>query len=125
MSFEWSDYLSLAHDLARLGATHSSREAESRSAISRAYYAAFCKTRNHLRDIEHEQLSTGPEAHREVQEKLTFSKNRTRKQIGQDLNRLRVNRNHADYDDQVFNLLATTTFSLELAEDILHDLMSL
>src|SRR5207248_5650471 len=115
MSFEWSDYLDLAQELARQGAIHSSREAELRSAISRAYYAAFCKSRNHLRDKEHEILSTGSEAHSQVQDKFVLSKDRRRKQIGENLNRLRTLRNRADYKDQFFKLYETTVVSLGLA----------
>ena len=39
MSFDWSEYLDLARELAKFS------EAGQRSAISRAYYAAFCTAR--------------------------------------------------------------------------------
>jgi len=49
MSFDWADYLTLAQELADQAASSQSTEAKLRSAISRAYYAAFCKESNHLR----------------------------------------------------------------------------
>ena len=68
MSFDWSNYLDLARELQRQGAIHSSKEAELRSSISRAYYAAFCKARNYLRDRRRLTLSEGPEVHADVQD---------------------------------------------------------
>jgi uncharacterized protein (UPF0332 family) len=81
MSFDWSEYLTVAQELAsqaitstmhqgtiraklrhainrayyaafRKARSRSSDEAKFRCAISRAYYAAFRKARNHLRDKE-------------------------------------------------------------------------
>lgn len=122
MSFDWSDYLALARELYRQGMVHSSKEAELRSAISRAYYAAFCKARNYLRDNENSSLSEGPEAHVEVQNKFLQSRDRRRKEIGENLNRLRAFRNRADYRDIFSGLSNTTIASIELADDIISDL---
>ena len=41
MSFDWSEYLNLAQELAGQATGPSSQEAKLRSAVSRAYYAAF------------------------------------------------------------------------------------
>ncbi len=49
MSFDWSEYLNLAQELAGKATTPASQEAKLR-AISRAYYAAFVQARNFLRD---------------------------------------------------------------------------
>ena len=122
MSFDWSAYLSLARELARIGATHASREAESRFAISRAYYAAFCKTRNFFIINDGTNFSLGPEVHTEVKNKLLTSRNRRERTIGENLNRLRRLRNKADYDDQFRRIQNDTQFAIELAEDILADL---
>jgi len=47
--FDWSDYLELSRQLVgESGATI--QEARQRCAISRAYYAAFCRARNYLVD---------------------------------------------------------------------------
>ena len=50
MNFDWKEYLALAHFLQQHSATGLNQEAAFRSAISRAYYAAFCHARNHARD---------------------------------------------------------------------------
>lgn len=52
MSFDWSQYRDLAQELVGQTKSASSGEAKQRAAISRAYYAAFCKARNFLRDKE-------------------------------------------------------------------------
>lgn len=50
MSFDWSEYLNVAKELAGVETSAASQEAKLRAAITRAYYAAFIKARNHLRD---------------------------------------------------------------------------
>ena len=52
MSFNWSEYLALAQQLAGKAQISATQESRLRSAISRAYYAAFIKGRNYLRDEE-------------------------------------------------------------------------
>ncbi len=125
MSFDWSNYLDLARELQRQGAVHSSKEAELRSAISRAYYAAFCKARNYLRDRRHLILSQGPEAHSEVQDTFQVSPDRRLKEIGENLNRLRTFRNRADYNDVFSGLNNTTILCIGLADDVVSELRGL
>lgn len=51
MPFDWKHYLELARELAQPSASEpGQREAELWTAISRAYYAAFCHARNYSRD---------------------------------------------------------------------------
>jgi hypothetical protein len=50
MSFNWSDFLTLADALPRNPSSAGPEEASLRSAISRAYYAAFCGARDFARD---------------------------------------------------------------------------
>jgi len=50
MSFDWSEYLNLANKLVQAKSTPSADEACQRTAISRAYYAAYCLVRNLARD---------------------------------------------------------------------------
>lgn len=50
MSFNWSEYLDLAQQLAGKAPISATQESRLRSAISRAYYAAFIQARNRLRD---------------------------------------------------------------------------
>lgn len=122
MSFDWSNYLILARELQRQGAVHLSKEAESRSSISRAYYAAFCKSRNFLRDKRHKTLSEGSDVHAEVQKEFRNSNDKRLKAIGENLNRLRKYRNRADYNDVFPGLNNTVLLCIEFADDILTDL---
>ena len=50
MPFDWQEYLQLARALAAYEPTDALREAALRSAVSRAYFAAFCRARNHERE---------------------------------------------------------------------------
>ncbi|MDF0552110.1 hypothetical protein [Kamptonema sp. UHCC 0994] len=50
MKFNWSEYLALAQQLAGKSQISATQESRLRSAISRAYYAAFIQARNYLRD---------------------------------------------------------------------------
>ena len=52
MSFDWSEYLNLAKELANQAIAPANQEAKLRTAISRSYYAAFINARNYLRDKE-------------------------------------------------------------------------
>ena len=63
MSFEWKDFYSIAEHLRDNASNISATEAAQRSAISRAYYAAFC----HARDVaiaKHGYKSMGSDDHR-------------------------------------------------------------
>ena len=117
MSFDWSDYLTLANELAPRPIDRTTAEAKLRSAISRAYYANHCKARNYLRD--HEDLATPREyVHRFVIEQFSSSPDRNRRDIGKDLNRLKIDRIKADYDDEFSGLAAKTETVLILAGQV-------
>ncbi len=92
MSFDWVEYLDLAEELAGYPVNPASQEAKLRSSISRAYYAAFSKARNYLRDIEGLSLSGTGEDHRRVREEFKNSPDRVRKKIGNDVDHLRTSR---------------------------------
>ena len=62
MNFDWYNYLTLAQDLIQLGNSHANEEAILRSTISRAYYAAYCKSYNYLRSLRI-NLGTSPNVH--------------------------------------------------------------
>lgn len=119
MSFDWSEYLNLAQELAGQATSPSSQEAKLRSAISRAYYAAFCKARNHLRDAEKHSIPRGGEAHPYVRDQFKKSANRVRREVGENLNRLRIDRNKADYDDTMAGLPATSKRALRRARRVI------
>jgi uncharacterized protein (UPF0332 family) len=125
MSFEWLEYLDLARELAGQPAKRAHEEARLRAAISRAYYAIFCKCRNHLRDKEGHRIPPGGKAHQYVRNNFKKSADKRRKRIGYDLTRLRSDRNRADYDDSVAMLDALTKTDLALADRIIVRLSKL
>ena len=128
MKFDWEEYFNLAKELA--GTTE---EAKLRSAVSRAYYSAFCLARNYLRDIQQDPRLSWHKtydinAHQYVAEKFIYnqSKSQTMIEIGQNLNRLRKMRNNADYEDTIFNnLQKEASYALMLAEKIISALSKL
>lgn len=125
MRFDWSEYFSLAQELVGQSVNlPPGQEAKSRAAISRAYYAVFCECRNHLRDNEMKQLPGG-NVHRHVKEEFLNSSDVVRQGIGRTLDRLRIERNEADYEDRISNLAKSTAFTLTLAERAISDLSRL
>ncbi len=127
MKFDWSEYFYLAKELAE-----TSEEAELRSAVSRAYYSAFCLARNYLRDIQLDSRLSWHKtydinAHQYVAEKFIYnqSKSQTMIEIGQNLNRLRKMRNKADYEDTIFYLKKEARTALMLAQNIMSALSKL
>lgn len=50
MGFDWKEYLYLAKELKQRAGNTFNQEAALRSAVSRAYYAAFCYLRNYACD---------------------------------------------------------------------------
>ncbi|MEG4858309.1 HEPN domain-containing protein [Microcoleus sp. K1-B6] len=133
MKFDWSAYFNLAKELAE-----TSEEAELRSAVSRAYYSAFCLARNYLRDIEQDPTlsrnKTDINVHKYVADEFIHhksnhkSKSQTMREIGNNLKRLRNMRNKADYEDTMFNLKIIkkeAKTALMLAENIISALNKL
>jgi uncharacterized protein (UPF0332 family) len=123
MKFDWTEYLTLAQDLIET----ETNEAKQRASISRAYYAAFCVARNYLRDHHNETPKRGENEHKFVADKfqsLAYNDSRMR-EIGNDLSRLRRERNQADYNDIVSNLPSRTKLSLKFAQNILDKIAEL
>lgn len=95
MAFDWSEYLLFARKISG-EAVCCSEEAELRSAISRAYYAAFCCARNRARDALGFVPSGRSEDHQKVPE---FFSNMGATHIETLLRGLRDWRNTCDYAD--------------------------
>ena len=118
MVFDWSQYLVLAEELAE----QKDNEAALRSAVSRAYYAAFCLAREHLLNTNmlfRSRLHRPRLSHQTVW--LTYSRNVDRR-IGMDGNRLRELRNLVDYEDVVPNLDNAVRSALSMSRRILASL---
>jgi len=126
MKFDWSNYLTLAQEMAELSKGHINRDALRRSLISRAYYAAFCNARNYLRDFEKAKgLGKSSKVHQLVIDQFADSTDTAKKNIGTVLRRLRDFRNHADYQDRFRNLEKTALQSLSSAKGIIESLNKL
>jgi len=95
MSYSWKHYISFAIELS--GRTD---EPALRSAISRAYYGAFCYSRNYLTNTS--KIRTPKEdlgkIHASVIDYLLESDDDDEKLAGQHLSNLRRQRNRADYE---------------------------
>lgn len=122
MTFDWLEYLELAQELAGQAVSPANEEAKLRSCVSRAYYAAFCKARNYLRDIEGYSIPSTPEAHTRVRNVFMEGPDRLRKGIGNNLDRLRLDRNKVDYEDFVTGLPSKAIMSLKLTQNVVSTL---
>ena len=115
MSFDWSEYLSLAKYLSGKTAETYTQEAGLRSATSRAYYASFCCARN----VAERRLGFAPtrkaEDHRLVREH--FRRLRMR-EVAEALDNMCKWRAQCDYDEQVKNLHGIAIAAIESAEHV-------
>lgn len=107
MGFDWVEYFNLAKKLYQKAGTFTrcSDEACQRSAISRAYYAAFCEARNLAETHDKIKLTHKAEDHEIVKNHFINCKyDKRRKKVGVQLDRLRNSRNTADYKDKFSNI---------------------
>jgi hypothetical protein len=127
MSFDWSEYLSLAEQLCAVPVSGPpvGIEAQQRAAISRAYYAAFILARNRLRDVDLIGVPLHTNAHQFVANQYEYDPDAVRNAIGYALRRLRRVRNRCDYDDVVPNLRSLVPMSLAWSAQIISDLTRL
>jgi len=105
--FDWAEYLNLADALAG-----QSNQAALRSAVSRAYYAAFHRASQKLIDEQQIYRSdpTQPRKHKAIWDMYRDSTDANRQRIGVKGDRLRKNRTDADYNDAfITNITAVTS----------------
>jgi uncharacterized protein (UPF0332 family) len=107
--FSWKDFLKVAEDLS----LSSQDEAKRRTAISRAYYAAFCAARKHLNDE-----SITENIHRNVINAYQYSQNKDEKMIGWKLDLIRKHRVTADYFDSKPVTIDDVDYSIARAKEI-------
>ena len=88
------------------------KDASLRCAISRAYYAAFHSAKFKLYDKWNISVSRDAGAHKEVKE---YYEKKNMKMIALNLERMRIDRNKADYYDVVKDLKAVTQETLKRA----------
>ncbi len=119
MSFDWIDYLNLAKELAGQPTNPSTQDSKLRSAISRAYYAVFCKARNYLRDNKPEvQITNTGTDHIIVWKWFRSQTEIPLKKIGEAGRRLKKDRRKADYDDTIPNLSSLSEKGMIVATQI-------
>ena len=119
MPFDWKEYLDLAKLLQNQKRNGYSQEAEFRSAVSRAYYAAFCHARNFIRNYEDFIPSNNADDHFSVREYL---RQQRKFDIADNLNALRRWRNRCDYEDIVENLSDLLIDALKNAQEVIDKL---
>ncbi len=113
MPFDWKQYLNLADEL-----SHRSDEAALRSAVSRAYYAAFGAARNYLRR-KGEHIPDNEQTHKVVWESFQ-QRGKTYAAVYQNGNRLKNRRRQADYEDEIKNLAGLAPEALRDAKNVFH-----
>ncbi len=94
MSFNWEDYVHLSQDLINLDGN---KESYVRTSISRAYYGVFCIAR----DKAGLKTLKSTNAHKTVITTYKNSLDRSKKLVGQRLDKLRKSRNKADYNGDI------------------------
>ncbi len=99
MIFNWRDLWLLADALMRNPNSPGPEEGALRSAVSRAYYAAFCSARNVARERGEFTPTSSVKDHHLVRKHFGNSSHSVRRKISADLGRLRRRRNQADYHD--------------------------
>jgi uncharacterized protein (UPF0332 family) len=122
MSFSWVKYLSVAEALS--DHMDVDREACLRSAVSRAYYAAFGSARSHARERRLHTRQSAAE-HGEVSVFFAQKYGDAGGEIAKLLSRLRTNRNIADYDDICEEAEGLSTESIAYAHRVLNLLVTL
>lgn len=126
-NFNWEDYLNLAIELENQtkNPNQTIKNARLRSSISRAYYSAFCICRNYLIFKEGKILKNNQSIHKTVIDEFLKSHDITKREIGDFLDKLRRNRNRADYNDFFSNPEKTTSYSISMASEIIEKIKSL
>lgn len=98
MPFDWERLLGLADELVKQASNSSNPEAHLRSAVSRAYFAAFCHVRNYASSFLAFTPRGDGEDHGRLRAHLARGKRRA---FAGRLDQLRQLRNAADYSNDL------------------------
>ncbi|MBI3089203.1 MAG: hypothetical protein HYY96_00930 [Candidatus Tectomicrobia bacterium] len=117
--FDWGSYLIFAKEL-----VERRDEAAQRSAASRAYYAAFCKARNRLRQkgVIHKEDRIG---HTRLWRIYRADPEFATRRIGLNGDHMHEIRKEVDYEDTVVDLPYKVKLEIQMAEELLEQLLSL
>lgn len=121
MNFDWINYLILAAELSKETSTTANQQAKFRSAVSRAYYAAFNQAKIFLEDRDKITIQK-TNVHKAVINQFQNSPDLTRQKIGNRLQVLRSYRNQADYDAVIAVTAQTCQEAITLARRIILSL---
>jgi uncharacterized protein (UPF0332 family) len=127
MSFNWLDFLTLSEKLQSDPEIFGLREASLRSAISRAYYAAFQYAMNLAKLEGYLPKHTGDD-HIAVQKFFRdyTPKNYSRRKIAVELDRLRDQRRLADYEENLHrDANIPAQIAISLAKNVIANVDSL
>lgn len=120
--WSWTEVLQVARDLHTAEKFAASEEARLRSTISRAYYAAYCTTRDFL--VERGEISFVPREqsrlHTTMPETLKRSQDGRRQDVGRYLVQLRDARQDCDYEGTVDGLKDLARASLSRSQWVLE-----
>jgi len=116
MNFNWLEFLALAEEL-----QNRIDEASKRTAVSRAYYAIFCYTRNYAEKYLGFRAMKGPEDHSQLR-KFFSSKGPTGRSIADKLRDLHKWRKQCDYDDFIDNLDFQVKSAILTAKKVIQEL---
>lgn len=122
MTFDWSQYLNLAKEFIGQPTPPANLEAKRRSAISRSYYAAFISARNYLQETEGHSIPTTADAHKYVVQQFKQSSDPDRQHIGRNLEKLRRDRNEADYSNNIPDLFEISKIAVKRSEGLISRL---
>lgn len=114
MPFDWAEYLRLAEELA----LRHDDEAARRSAISRAYYAAYCQACAYLNQKE-VPIPHGEGSHDRVWRSFINLPGRTHSGIQANGDRLKRKRVLADYNAQAVTSVQDVTSAIQVSKNIL------
>jgi len=123
MTFDWTEFLKLARDLherAEEADLPFVPEAAKRTAVSRAYYAAFCHARNYAEKRLGFQRSGSGQDHRSLRDFFRGQNIDVFEEVAARLDEARGWRNQCDYDDEVEELEAIVQNAMENAEFIIQ-----
>src|SRR5690349_21119049 len=125
MRFNWSNYFSLAEALNRQKGQLANSDACQRSAISRAYYAVFHIAWDYALELNDFPQVNTENIHEQVRKYYQTSPDARRQIIGILLDRLRQNRNKADYTDEIKGLDQLTASALISAKQCIDGVFAL
>jgi uncharacterized protein (UPF0332 family) len=97
VSFDWTDYLVVANKLVKMAADLELAEGYYRTAISRAYFAAFNIAKQALPQQISDRCPRDADAHEYVKRAYANGTSREQQIVSDNLDRLRIARNLADY----------------------------